>query len=103
MNDTVTLEELEELRSGPKPPKIIDVRRQTDRENDPLTIPGSEWRDPEKAAEWGREYSGSETVVYCARGGSVSRTVLAKLREQGIDAKYIEGGIEAWKQSVKKV
>lgn len=38
-----------------------------------------------------------EVVIYCARGGSVSNKVLDKLLDNDVQARYIEGGIEAWK------
>jgi len=31
------------------------------------------------------------------RGGSVSNSVLDALRAQGLQARYIEGGLEGWK------
>jgi rhodanese-related sulfurtransferase len=36
-------------------------------------------------------------VIYCARGGSVSNNVLDRLLNKKIQARYIEGGIAAWK------
>ena len=38
-----------------------------------------------------------EVVIYCARGGSISNSVLDHLLGQGVKTRYIEGGIEAWK------
>jgi rhodanese-related sulfurtransferase len=103
MSDTITLEELETRLRGNNPPKIVDVRRSSDRQSDPSGIPGAEWKDPEKVAEWGKDLGSSEVVVYCVRGGSVSRSVQAKLHEKNIHVKFIEGGLEAWKKSVKPV
>jgi rhodanese-related sulfurtransferase len=37
------------------------------------------------------------------RGGSVSRSVQEKLRENNVKVRFIEGGIEAWKKSGKPV
>ena len=48
---------------------------QRSREGDPSGIPGAEWRDPEKVTEWDKDLGGGEVVVYCVRGGSVSRSV----------------------------
>jgi rhodanese-related sulfurtransferase len=36
-------------------------------------------------------------MVYCARGGSISNRVIDHLREMNVQARFIEGGIEAWK------
>lgn len=103
MSDTVTPDELEAKLKEKNPPKIIDVRRISDRAGDPAGIPGAEWKDPEKVAEWAKDLGKSEVVVYCVRGGSVSRSVQEKLREQKISVKFIEGGLEAWKKSGKPV
>jgi hypothetical protein len=51
MNDTVTPEELETMLKEQIPPKIIKVRRASDLPGDPSSIPGAEWKDPEKVAE----------------------------------------------------
>ena len=38
-------------------------------------------------------------MIYCVRGGSVSNKVLDHLQEKNIQARFIEGGIEAWKKA----
>jgi rhodanese-related sulfurtransferase len=101
MSDTVTPDELEAKLKDKNPPMIIDVRRMSDRESDPSSIMGADWKDPEKVMEWGKELGSREVVVYCVRGGSVSRSVQEKLRIQGINVTFIEGGLEAWKKSGK--
>jgi rhodanese-related sulfurtransferase len=103
MSGIVTPDALEELLKGHTPPRVLDVRRRTDRASDPWRIPGAEWKDPERTTEWGKDLGSGEVVVYCARGGSVSRSVQEKLRELKIDVKFIEGGLEAWKRSGKPV
>ena len=103
MNDSVTPEELEKMMAEKNTPRILDVRRASDRENDPSAIPGAEWKDPEKVAEWGKELGSGEVVVYCVRGGSVSRSVQDKLREKNVNVRFIAGGFEAWKKSGKPV
>jgi rhodanese-related sulfurtransferase len=101
MSDIVTPEELEKMMKENDPPRLLDVRRASDRESDPSAIPGAEWKDPEKVAEWGSELGSTEVVVYCVRGGSVSRSVQEKLREKNINVRFIEGGFEGWKKSGK--
>jgi len=103
MSDVVTPDELETMLKGKNPPKIIDVRRSSDRAGDPSGIPGAEWKDPEKVAEWGKALGSSEVVVYCVRGGSVSRSVQEELREKNVNVKFIEGGLVAWKNYGKPV
>ena len=78
---------------------LLDVRRKADKEADPEMIPGAVWQDPEKVGEWEQALPpGMKVVIYCARGGSVSKSTLASLRESNHDAVFIEGGIEAWKK-----
>ena len=103
MDDTVTPDELEALLKGANPPRVLDVRRATDREDDPSGIPDAEWKDPEKVAAWAKDLGSGEVVVYCVRGGSISRSVQEKLRENNVPVRFIEGGFEAWKRSGKPV
>lgn len=97
MTRTLTVEQLKTAQSDVE---LIDVRRKNDRADDPLGIPGAQWRDPEKAEEWITALPlEKDIVIYCARGGSVSNSVLDKLLAKNRTARYLEGGIAAWKQS----
>ena len=91
-----------ELQERPAEYTIIDVRRKAD--YDGKTILGAEWHNPDDVDRWAKELpTGKEIVLYCARGGSVSNKVLDGLLAANIPARYIEGGIEGWKQSGGKV
>lgn len=94
--DTQTLD-VKQLKSRIAEGKtaLLDVRRKSDYEAAPATIPGAIWRDPEQIDQWRSEVSGS-VVLYCVRGGSVSQSVCKQLGEAGIDATYLEGGLAAW-------
>ena len=77
---------------------VLDVRRQNDLAADTVMLPGAQWANPEQMAEWSKTLpKDKEVVIYCARGGSVSNSVLDHLLGQGVKARFIEGGIEAWK------
>lgn len=39
---------------------------------------------------------GKRIVVYCVKGGSVSQSVAERLRKEGLDALFLEGGLKAW-------
>jgi rhodanese-related sulfurtransferase len=79
---------------------LVDVRRRADRDVDPAGIPGATWRDPTGVGDWsGALPRDRQVVVYCVKGGSVSRSITAALSEKGIRASYLEGGITAWKAS----
>lgn len=97
MNRTITAQA---LRSHAGAATLLDVRRKADREADGSQLPGSTWHDPEQVAQWAPTLAADkEWIVYCMRGGSVSNTVLDALRARGLKARYIEGGIVAWKEA----
>lgn len=79
---------------------IIDVRRKADLETDTSKLPGAIWHDPEQIETWAVQLpKDKEIVLYCVRGGSVSNAVLDNLRAKQINARFIEGGIVAWKEA----
>lgn len=76
---------------------LLDVRRKADRDALPGMIPGAVWRDPEQVKQWTEEIAKyARTVIYCARGGSVSQSVSHTLREKGVAVSYLDGGLKAW-------
>lgn len=77
---------------------VIDVRRQTDLDTSSEQLPGASWHDPAKVTQWVTQLPKDKSIVlYCVRGGSVSNTVVDALRAKGLQACFIEGGIEGWK------
>jgi rhodanese-related sulfurtransferase len=97
MSRTITPNDLKPLVEK-KSVTVLDVRRQNDFDADKVKLPGAQWKNPEQLAEWSRHLAKDrEVVIYCARGGSVSNSVLDQLLGQGLKARFIEGGIEAWK------
>jgi rhodanese-related sulfurtransferase len=81
-------------------PLVIDVRRGPAFADDQWMIPGAIYRPPEKIERWGREIaSGSPVVVYCTHGHEVGQNAAAVLREIGVAARYLEGGIAAWAET----
>ena len=75
----------------------IDVRRKGAFDAGKDMIASAVWRDPEQVDDWARELSGKEVVVYCVYGHEVSQSTAARLRDAGVAARYLVGGIEAWK------
>ena len=97
MNDTITPAELARLLGADNHVKVLDVRRRDDRVEVEHPIPGAEWRDPERIAEWAGELQrDAEVIVYCVHGLSVGKGARDYLRGQGMQARSLEGGIEAW-------
>lgn len=98
MERTIQPGDLKKQLAARKDLVLLDVRRKADYDADPEKIPGAEWRDPDKMDEWSAALPGDrQVVVYCVRGGSVSNRVLDYLQEKKVQARFIEGGIEAWK------
>lgn len=97
MSRTITPIDLKPLVEK-KSVTVLDVRRHNDFAADTVTLPGAQWKNPEQMAEWSKTLpKDRDVVIYCARGGSVSNAVLDHLLGQGLKARFIEGGIEAWK------
>jgi len=79
---------------------LIDVRRKNDYAADNHSIAGALWRNPDDVAHWSSDLpKNREIVVYCVRGGCVSNTIVDHLQGKQLPARYIEGGIEAWKNA----
>jgi len=98
MNRTIKPRDLRSMLESRQDVTILDVRRKTDYDADHGVIPDAEWRDPEGVEVWSMDLpKNREIVIYCARGGSVSKMVLDRLLDKGIQARYIEGGIAEWK------
>lgn len=79
---------------------LLDVRRRSDYEAEPSLIHGAKWHDPEEIEKWSETVpENKQIVVYCAKGGSVSKSVSDYLRNKQIGTSYLEGGLKAWKDS----
>ncbi|MFY3434643.1 Fe-Mn family superoxide dismutase [Achromobacter mucicolens] len=79
---------------------ILDVRRRAIAECARERIPGSAWRDPALAEAWQQELAGTHTViVYCAKGHEVSQSLALALRASGLAARFLVGGLEAWRDA----
>ena len=73
------------------------MRRSADRDASTEALPAASWHDPEQLAQWAGELpTGKPIVLYCVRGGSVSNSVVDALQARGLNARFIEGGIEGW-------
>ena len=94
---SISAEELARQVGTLECPVIIDVRRRPAFEESDRTVAGAEWRDHERAAEWAADLpDGAAVVVYCVHGHQVSQGAAAALRSAGVDAVFLEGGIEGF-------
>jgi rhodanese-related sulfurtransferase len=78
---------------------IVDVRKASARGRSGLTMPGAVWRAPFLAENWWQEFDGRKVVVFCVHGHEVSKAVAGFLNDQGIDARFLEGGFEAYREA----
>ena len=93
---TITAAEQADLFTSGKKITLLDVRRKDDFDKAPQTIANAEWKNPAEIDQWLPTVpADTEVVIYCARGGSVSQSVQQRLAENGIKARYVEGGLEA--------
>jgi Fe-Mn family superoxide dismutase len=83
--------------------KRIDVRRKGAYDASPDKIDGAVWRDPERVDEWASELAGTEVLVYCVYGHEVGQSTAARLRDAGVKARFLVGGIEDWKKAGRPV
>ena len=101
---TVTLDELQKQLTEEPMPVLLDVRLASDFDEAPQVISSARWQDPERLDEWSRELpKDRQVIVYCAHGHLISRGTAARLRARGFDARVLDGGIEAWKESGRAV
>jgi rhodanese-related sulfurtransferase len=78
-----------------QPPLVIDVRKNERFRESPDLMRGALRRDPERIAQWRKTLpAAANVVVYCVHGHEVSQAAARALH-----ARYLEGGLEAWRQS----
>ncbi len=84
---------------GLRPPLLIDVRKNQAFAASASTLLGALRRDPLEVAQWARTLPpAASVVVYCIHGHEVGVNTMQALRDQGIEATFLEGGIEAWRE-----
>jgi rhodanese-related sulfurtransferase len=98
--NAISVSQLQVSHSGSIRPLVLDVRRRQAFREAGDSIAGALRRDPETVSEWARTLPGAaQVVVYCVHGHQVSQGVARALAGSGIQARYLAGGIEAWKAS----
>jgi Fe-Mn family superoxide dismutase len=94
---SVSVEELSGKLASHEHVEIIDARPKHYFSRVDDMMQGAVWRDPERVEEWSRVLEpDTPVVVYCAYGYAVGCGVTAALRDRGLDAKYLRGGVSAW-------
>jgi len=77
---------------------VIDARLADDATSVPVRLRGARRAPPDKIDEVAASLPpGAKALVYCAWGFEIGGNAAAKLRERGIDAVAVAGGIGAWR------
>jgi Fe-Mn family superoxide dismutase len=80
--------------------RLLDVRREGMFQQADAMLPGAQWRDPAQVAAWSAELAlDNPVVVYCVYGHEVGRATAMRLRAAGLNARFLRGGIDAWKST----
>ncbi len=91
-------EEVKAMLDAGQSVQVIDARPRHYFSRDTDIMDGAVWRDPERIAEWSGALKKDEpVVVFCVYGFHVGCRMAVALREQGYDARYMQGGHSAWK------
>jgi len=100
MSRSITPDDLKVLLQHPESLTLLDVRRRVDFDADNVMLPGARWLDPEHISAWSQGLlKEKEIVLYCAHGRAISNAMVDHLQPNGFRARFIEGGIAAWKES----
>ena len=79
---------------------VLDVRRAGVFAQSGTMIPGARWCDPAEVAQWAGELNPDrEVVVYCVYGHEVGRATAMRLRSAGLNARFLNGGIDGWQSA----
>ena len=80
-------------------PLIVDVRKHQAFTESDYMLAGALRRDPMLLMQWAPDLPTAQSVVvYCVHGHEVSQDTASALRRLGVNASYLEGGIEAWRE-----
>ena len=96
----ISATQLVTLLGSKRAPLLVDVRRAAAFEADSVYIASAIWRDPFAVEDWLKFMPRHrDIVVYCVHGHEISKNTCSALRGAGLSARFLEGGIEAWKDA----
>jgi Fe-Mn family superoxide dismutase len=95
---TVTTPDAQKMLEADPDLIVIDARLADDAASVPVRLRGARRAPPDKVDEIAAALPrGAKALVYCAWGFEIGGNCAAKLRERGIDAVAVAGGIGAWR------
>jgi rhodanese-related sulfurtransferase len=96
---SITASSLRSAVQSAAPPLVIDVRKAERFREAPDLVRGALRRDPLRVADWAKTLPpAASVVVYCVHGHEVSQNAARFLSSAGISARFLEGGIEHWRE-----
>ena len=94
----VSVAELQAMLNRGEEIIILDVRLDEDLAKAADTLPGALRRKPEEVGIWANDLPGGRSVVaFCVYGFHVSRDAVAAMRDKGVNARSLSGGVAAWR------
>lgn len=87
---------LNAVLGGPHSPWLLDVRKAPAFDAAEFTLPAALRCAPEQVAAQVDRLRGKQVVTGCVHGHQVSQNAAQTLRDAGIDACFLAGGIEGW-------
>lgn len=95
----ITVSQLSRLIGLPDTPVIVDVCIDEDFDADPRLIPTAIRHPFREIASLAPELAGRRVVVVCHKGKKLSQGAAAILRDHGIAAETLAGGLVAWRDA----
>lgn len=100
MDESISPEKLVAARNAVAAPLLIDVRREATFLAAPDMAAGALRRDPATVETWAGELPAAANIaVYCVHGHEVSQNVAKSLRSRGLNAQFVEHGLEGLRTS----
>jgi rhodanese-related sulfurtransferase len=96
---SISVADLDRLLGTPEAAAVLDVRVAEDFAADPRLLPASLRRGHEHVSNQPGEFGDRPVVVVCRRGQKLSQGAAAWLRHEGVDARALTGGFEAWREA----
>lgn len=96
---SISVEQLAHVVGTGRCPALLDVRTDEAFASDARVIPGSIRRDAATVGAWSPRDFVPAVVCVCQQGHGLSQGVAAHLRNRGIQAKHLDGGFEAWRNT----
>lgn len=94
--NSIAPDKLARLIGTHRQPALIDVRDDLVFAANPRLVPGARRRAAAAVADWADTLAGEAVIVLCQDGGATSHGVAAWLRQAGLAAEALEGGVAAW-------